>query len=150
MELVLRVVFSLVAVLGLMFFLARVASRRMGGSHASFVRLIGRQSLGRTSSVAVVAVGGRTLVLGVTEAGVRLLAELEADEIEWPAPAPSGARADDQLSTATSLPAQGRAVPRHLRGAAPAPGLLPHGSVLSVKTWRQAWQAASARGGSHA
>jgi flagellar protein FliO/FliZ len=150
MELALRVVFSLVAVLGLMLFLARIASRRMGGSHASAVRLIGRQSLGRTSSVAVVGVGGRTLVLGVTEAGVRLLAELEPDEIEWPAPAPAGARADDQLSTATSLTAQRGAVPRHLRGAGPAPGLLPHGSVLSVKTWRQAWQAASASGGPQA
>jgi flagellar protein FliO/FliZ len=149
MELVLRVVFSLAAVLGLMFFLARIASRRMGGSNASVVRLVGRQSLGRTSSVAVVAVGGRTLVLGVTEAGVRLLTELEADEVEWPAPASQGVPADDP-STATSLPAQGRAVPRHLRDAGPATGLLPHGSVLSVKTWQQAWQAASARGGPQA
>lgn len=135
MELVLRVVFSLAAVLGLMWFLARVASWRMGGGHASVVRLIGRQSLGRTSSVAVVAVGERMLVLGVTEAGVRLLAELDADEIEVPTPALHGARGDDQVSTATTMS---------------APGLLTHGSVLSARTWRQAWQAATTRGGPEA
>lgn len=135
MEIVLRVVFSLAAVLGLMWFLARVASRQMGGTHASVVRMIGRQSLGRTSSVAVVAVGERMLVLGVTEAGVRLLAELDADEIEVSAHAPHSVRGDDQLSTATTMP---------------VPNLLAHGSVLSAKTWRQAWQAATTKGGPEA
>ena len=131
MELALRVVFSLSAVLGLMWFLARVASSRLGGAHASVVRLVGRQSLGRTSSVAVVAVGERLLVVGVTESGVRLLTELDADEIEVPSLAATDS-CDD-------------AAPR-VTGARP----LPHGSVLSPQTWRQAWQAATTRGGPQA
>lgn len=134
MELVLRVVFSLAAVLGLMWFLARMASWRMGGGHASVVRLIGRQSLGRTSSIAVVAVGERMLVLGVTEAGVRLLAELDDDEIDVPPHARRGVRGDDLTSEATLA----------------EPGLLPQGSVLSARTWRQAWQSATTKRGPQA
>lgn len=131
MELALRVVFSLIAVLGLMWFLARVASNRLGGPRASVVRLVGRQSLGRTSSVAVVAVGERLLVVGVTESGVRLLTELDADEIEVPSLATTDSCADDATRAASAR-------------------LLPHGSVLSTQTWRQAWHAATTRGGPQA
>lgn len=134
MELFLRVVFSLGAVLGLVWFLARMASHRMGGAHPSVVRLLGRQSLGRTSSVAVVAVGERVLVVGVTEHGVRLLAELDADEVDVPISLSDGMRDDRPSSTGT--PAAG-----------PTPGLVAHGSVLSPTTWRQAWHAATTRGG---
>lgn len=133
MELFLRVVFSLGAVLGLMWFLARMASRRMGGTHASVVRLVGRQSVGRTASVAVVAVGERMLVVGVTENGVRLLTELDADEVHLPNDAVSSGSQDDRhFTTADSTSAT---------------GVVPQGSVLSAKTWKQAWQAATTRGG---
>lgn len=133
MELFLRVVFSLGAVVGLMWFLARMASRRMGGTHASVVRLVGRQSLGRTSSVAVVAVGARMLVVGVTENGVRLLTELEPGEVDVPTAAQAtNSRDETRFSTAE---------------ATQATGFVPQGSLLSTKTWRQAWHAATTRGG---
>jgi flagellar protein FliO/FliZ len=141
MELFLRVTFSLGAVVGLMWFLARIASRRMGGPQAAVVRLVGRQSLGRTASVAVVAVGERMLVVGVTEGGVRLLTEVDAEEV--------------LTSTAAPLHAVDQAASASLAGTAPgvsgstaATGLVPQGSVLSTQTWRQAWQAATSRGGS--
>lgn len=134
MELFLRVAFSLGAVLGLMWFLARMASRRMGGTHASVVRLVGRQGLGRNASVAVLAIGERRLVVGVTEGGVRLLTELDADEVdvEEPAVAPVATRAGTVSPTS---------------GDPSATGVIPQGSVLSARTWRQAWHAATTRGG---
>lgn len=132
MELFLRVVFSLGAVLGLMWFIARVASRRLGGTSASLVRVVGRQAVGRTASVAVVAVGERMLVVGVTEGGVRLLTELDPTEV--PASAPVRSR-DEALGE--DEPA----------AFAPATGALAGGSVLSPQTWRQAWQAATTRSG---
>ena len=135
MELFLRVVFSLLAVLGLMWFLARTASRRMGGANPSLVRLVGRQSLGRTASVAAIAVGERVLVVGVSESGVRLLTELDADEVDVPA-------AVAVASTATSAPDGDATLP-----ALPAqPGTV-QGSILSPQTWRQAWTAATSKSG---
>ena len=136
MELFLRVVFSLLAVLGLMWFLARTASRRMGGANPSLVRLVGRQSLGRTASVAAIAVGERVLVVGVSESGVRLLTELDADEVDVPvAVVPAGASSSDGEVTLPALP------------ALPAPSGTVQGSILSPQTWRQAWAAATSKSG---
>jgi flagellar protein FliO/FliZ len=140
MELFLRVVFSLAAVLGLMLLLARFATRRMGGTDASVVRLLGRQSLGRTASVAVLAVGERRLVVGVTEGGVRLLTELDAEELETTAVTGTTGARDGEVRV-------GGPVDTTRPGGAPEPGLVPDGSLLSAKTWRQAWHAATSRGG---
>ena len=52
----------------------------MAGSRA-LLKVRGRQSLSRTASVAVVEVGNRVLVVGVSEGGVRLLTELDPEEI---------------------------------------------------------------------
>lgn len=136
MELFLRVFFSLIAVVGLMWFLARMASRRMDGTHASLVRLVGRQSVGRSASVAVVSVGERLLVVGVTESDVRLLTELDGDELE------------SALTTADvpAVPRDPSADPHPAEGT---PGLVPQGSLLSGQTWRQAWQAATSRNGAN-
>lgn len=81
----LRVVLALAVVLGLLWWLAR----RTGGGRArakvTTVSVVGRQSLGRRSGVAVVEVEGRRLLLGVTDQGVTLLAELAAAADEPPA-----------------------------------------------------------------
>ena len=80
-ELVLRVVVSLGVVLGAFWFLARVGSRRLGGRDRHLVRVCSRQSLSRGSSLAVVEVGSRVLVVGVSDSGVRLLTELDPAEL---------------------------------------------------------------------
>ena len=71
-ELVLRLGLSLGIVLGLFWAIARTGSKRMGGSR-SLMKVRSRQSLSRSSSVAVVEVGSRVLVVGVSDGGVALL-----------------------------------------------------------------------------
>ncbi|MGZ4484249.1 MAG: FliO/MopB family protein [Nocardioidaceae bacterium] len=130
-ELVVRVTLSLAAVLGLFWLVARGASRRMAGASRGVVRVRGRQALSRTSSVAVVEVGDRVLVLGVSDGGVRLLTELDPEEVADPAAA-EDARPDPATrpSAVTGSPLSG--------------------SLLAPATWRQAWSAATSRLGSDA
>lgn len=127
LELGLRLVVSLGIVLGLFWFVARAGSRRMGGaSRSATLKVRGRQSLGRTSSVAVVEVGSRVLVVGVGEGGVRLLTELDPDELEDPAVTET----DDDRPTGP-----------------PQSGSPLGGSLLAPQTWKQAWTAATKKTG---
>ena len=123
LELAVRVVVSLGVVLGLFWLVARAGSRRFSGGARTLVRVRGRQSLSRTSSLAVVEVGSRVLVVGVSDGGVRLLTELDPEELAEPADEP------DPQAIATP--------------AAPTPVL--GGSLLSAQTWKQAWTAAQRR-----
>jgi flagellar protein FliO/FliZ len=84
-ELVIRLIFSLAVVVGLLLLLARVANRRFQGRTGAAIRVVHRQSLSRSSGVAVVAVGDRMLLLGTTEQQITLLTELEPGSIELPA-----------------------------------------------------------------
>jgi flagellar biogenesis protein FliO len=55
-----------------------------GGKHGATnvsVQVLGRQSVGRNADVTVVALGDRTLVLGVTEHNVSVVTELDTEEI---------------------------------------------------------------------
>jgi flagellar protein FliO/FliZ len=131
-ELVIRVVLSLAVVLGLLWFIARTSSRRFGGSARTMVRVVARQPLARTASLAVVEVGDRVLVVGVSENGVSLLTEMDPSELPAELPA----------EVATEEPA---VVSRGARRATPTPGLA--GSVLSTQTWREAWAVATGRNG---
>jgi len=79
--LVLRVLLSLAVVLGLFWMVARTGSRRLGGRDRALIRVRGRQALSRGSSLAVVEVGSRVLVVGVSDGGVRLLTEMDPDEL---------------------------------------------------------------------
>ena len=109
----LRVVSSLAVVLGLFWFdRPDRPARQVGGRDRALVRVRSRQALSRGSSLAVVEVGSRVLVLGVSDAGVRLLTELDPGQIAEPELAASPAPA------LTGLP-----------GSALA------GSVLSPVTW---------------
>jgi flagellar protein FliO/FliZ len=77
-ELVLRIGFSLLIVFGLMWALARVARRPLSGRRGpGSLAVLHRQQLSRGSSVAVVQVAGRALVLGVTDQQVSLLGETD-------------------------------------------------------------------------
>lgn len=80
-ELVIRLVFSLAVVIGLLLLCARVAQRRTGGRRGDLVTVVQRQALSRSSTVTVVTVGSRVLVLGTTEQQVSVLAELDPEEV---------------------------------------------------------------------
>ena len=82
-ELVLRIGFSLLIVFGLMWGLAKVARRPLGGNRgAGTLSVLHRTQLGRGSAVAVVQVADRALVLGVTDQQVSLLGETELAAFE--------------------------------------------------------------------
>ena len=76
-----RLLVSLVVVFGLMAAGARILRRRglgsTGSSPAARIEVLARQGLGRSSSVQLVRVAGRTLVLGVTESSVQVLGEAD-------------------------------------------------------------------------
>ena len=149
LELTLRLIISLALVLGLMLLLARLLSRRTGGRRGDLVRVLHRQPLSRSSSVSVVSVGSRVLVLGTTEQQVRVLAELDPDELgqldetSLPLPLP------DERPATVLAPVRGahRAdVPAQAPTPVPSRTSGPlAGSVLSPATWRQALAAATRR-----
>jgi flagellar protein FliO/FliZ len=77
-----RLAISLAVVFGLMWVAGRLLRKRglgtaKGSTATSRIEVLARQGLGRSSSVQMVRVGGRTLVLGVTEQQVTVLAEAD-------------------------------------------------------------------------
>jgi flagellar protein FliO/FliZ len=94
--LLVRVVVSLGVVLAVMAGAAAVLRRsgvagtavsgRRGLRRKAPVEVITRHGLSRGASVAVVRLGGRALVLGVTEHQVSLLTEIDPAELEAPPP----------------------------------------------------------------
>jgi flagellar protein FliO/FliZ len=168
LELTLRLVFSLAVVLGLLALLARVGGRRFKGGRDAMIRVVHRQAISRGSAISVVTVGSRVLVLGTTEQQVRVLAELDPEELEEAdvlSLVPDGDPLDQapELSTGAAGPAVATTVSRGAhRGSrrvetrtAPAQGRRRQvaatnggaltGSVLSADTWRQALAAATRR-----
>jgi len=82
-ELVLRIGFSLLIVFGLMWGLARVVRRPLGGKRGTgALAVLSRQQLSRGSAVAIVQVHDRALILGVTDQQVSLLGEAALEAFE--------------------------------------------------------------------
>jgi flagellar biogenesis protein FliO len=82
-----RLLVAMAVVLGLMFLAARVMRTRgsMVGARRGRpvpIEVLARQGLGRTASVALVRTSGKVLLLGVTEASVNMLAEVDPESIE--------------------------------------------------------------------
>lgn len=82
-----RLLVAMAIVLGLMFMAARVMRNRTGITGARRgrpvpIEVLARQGLGRTASVALVRTSGRVLLLGVTEASVNMLTEVDPESIE--------------------------------------------------------------------
>ena len=77
-----RMLLALIVVLAIMWVLARWARKPLGGKSEGAMAVLARQQVTRNSSVAVLRVVDRALVLGVTDQGVRLLTELELDDVE--------------------------------------------------------------------
>lgn len=156
LELAIRLVFSLAVVLGLLALLTKVGGRRFRGRKDAMVQVLHRQHLSRGTTVSVVAVGTRVLVLGTTEHQVSVLAELEPEEI-------ADHLADDLPETVagdvlTLVPSDDATAPELMpvvrpggahrggrRVATRAPEGALTGSVLSVDTWRQALAAATGK-----
>ena len=164
-ELVVRLVFSLAVIVGMLLLLAKFSAKRFRGGSGSLVQVVQRQPLSRTSSVAVVTVGSRVLVLGTTEQQVQLLTELDPDELDVPvleAPEPDAssdrgsalAHSQSDGAPAVRLVAKRRQKRQPPSVPQPAPALRDadvvaaegalSGSVLSAQTWKQAFAAATA------
>ena len=79
---VIRLVLSLVFIGGVLWFAARVAKKRGLGQGNGLIEVVARQRMGRASSVSVVRIADRVLVVGSTEEQVTLLAEMDGDVVE--------------------------------------------------------------------
>jgi len=135
-----RLFFSLALVLGLLVLIARFANRRFKGRVGAPIQVVHRQQLSRSSSVAVITVGTRVLVLGSTEQQVTLLTEVEPDEVglDPDTMLPEVGETDetpDAVGVAAFVPAAWRNA-----GAKSTPGSALNGSLLSAATWRRTWE----------
>ena len=153
-ELTIRLVASLAVVVGLMLLLARFVGKRYGARAGAPVQVLHRQPLSRSSSVAVVTVGSRVLVIGTTDHQVSLLAELDPDELDVTDPdleLDAGLDADAVPGSPRLLRAAPRTAPQPVahRGAHRAEvsrdGSPLAGLVLSPQTWRQTFAAATGK-----
>lgn len=147
-ELVGRLFIALAVVLGAIWLIAKKAR---GGARQKLrsdklIDVLGRQSLTRGSSIAVVRIADQALIVGVTDTNVRVLSEIELDAVQAriaagdPATRLTAATAgtgdiaehDAVLAKRRVTPASAAAAPA---GAAPAGRL--SGSALSPATWKQ-------------
>ncbi|GAB3860882.1 hypothetical protein GCM10028801_24210 [Nocardioides maradonensis] len=108
-----RLIGSLAIVVGLLFLMARFANKRFKSASGATVQVVARQSLTRSSGVAVLTVGSRVLLVGTTDQQVSLLAELDPEELV----------ADEPID-----------VPLPPRASSSSPLA---GSLLSPATWKQ-------------
>jgi flagellar protein FliO/FliZ len=125
-ELGIRVLLSLGVVLGLFWAVARMGARRVGGRDRTLLRVRSRQALSRGSSIAVVEVGSRVLLVGVSDTGVRLLTELDPFEL-------------DSVPTVLTAPTS-----EPIPAARVSQVVSPLG-LFAPATWKQAWSAATGR-----
>ena len=153
LELTIRLVVSLAIVVGLLLLLARFGARKFRGNAGALVQVVHRQALSRTSSVSVVTVGSRVLVLGTTEQQISVLTELDPDELELEEVTeltllPEVEAPAEELLGLIAEPAPARAAGSHRRSHRAATGTAAlgtalAGSVLSPQTWKQALSAVS-------
>lgn len=147
-ELVGRVLVSLVVVLAVVWVLGRKFRRGGKGKGGALIDVLSRQQLSRTASVAVVRIGSQALIVGITEAQVNVLGEtdLVAALAETSVPAPStttaathrldARRSARDIPVPARVPADAMPAARRSKGNANQRGPLA-GSALSPATWRQ-------------
>ena len=78
---VVRLVLSLAFIAAVLWFAARVAQKRGIGQGNGLIEVVSRQRMGRASSVSVIRIADRVLVVGATEEHVTLLAEVDGDAV---------------------------------------------------------------------
>nr|WP_275941637.1 flagellar biosynthetic protein FliO [Planosporangium mesophilum] len=120
-----RIIFSLLVVVALMWGMAKLARKPLGiRKGGGLIEVLGRQQLSRGSSVAVVRIADKAMVLGVTDGQVSLIAETELSVIEEYQPEVALKRESLSLESLDS--------PAPIGTAGPLTG-----SALSVDTWKQ-------------
>ena len=77
-----RLVLSLGFIAVVLVVASRLAKKRGLGQGNGLIEVVARQRMGRASTVNVVRIAGRVLVVGATEEQVTLLAEVDGDSIE--------------------------------------------------------------------
>ncbi len=120
---VIRLVLSLAFVAGVLLFATHLAKKRGLGQGTGLIEVVARQRMGRTSSVSVLRVAGRVLVVGATDDTVTLLTEVDDEDLDA-ALAAQG----------TALPGAGGPATRPAFAARTGSGPLA-GSVLDRGTW---------------
>jgi flagellar protein FliO/FliZ len=134
-ELVLRIGFSLLVIMGMMWGLARLVRRPLTGRGHGPLVLLNRQQLSRGAAVTVVKVADRAIILGVTDQQVSLLGETDIEYFEsHPVEHRDHVDLDPELA-AELVNGPGGLPGRH--PAAPKHGRL-DGSLLSPRTWSSA------------
>jgi flagellar protein FliO/FliZ len=143
----LRVVFSLAIVVGLMWIVGRLMRRSPIVRSGQVITVIGRQQLGRKASVAMLKIGDKAVLVGVTDDQVTFLGEHPVPETEAEVEVRTDIDlADIDLSTpGTEIAVPPRrapdATPRQGRGTSAqgqhAEGGALAGSLLSPTTWKQ-------------
>ena len=138
-----RVLLSLAAVLVLMWFIARRFKGSARGSGGALLDVLARRQMSRTSSVAVVRVHDKALILGITDSSIALIGETDLEAAQA-AVATAGEKRPQAprrpvRDVALRLDEDGRIVPADdiptARPARRGGGL--SGSALSPQTWRQ-------------
>ncbi|MGY1741572.1 MULTISPECIES: FliO/MopB family protein [unclassified Blastococcus] len=77
-----RLILSLAFVGGVLWFAARLARKRGMGASNGLVEVVAHQRVGRASTVNVIRVADRVLVVGATEQSVTLLAEVDGELVD--------------------------------------------------------------------
>ncbi len=120
-----RLVLSLAFVGGVLWFAARLARKRGLGQSNGLVEVVAQQRVGRASTVNVIRIADRVLVVGATEQTVTLLAEVDGEMVE-------ATLADRELAALTGGGSAGGAR-RQLVGAGSTGALA--GSVFDRGSW---------------
>jgi flagellar protein FliO/FliZ len=138
-ELVGRVLVSLVVVLGIVWVLGRKFRKGGQAKGAGLIDVLGRQQLSRTASVAVVRVGSQALIVGITDGQVNVLGETDLmaalAETAVPAPAAANRRVAAPAAAPNTAPTTVAPVGAVADGSSRRGPLA--GSALSPATWRQ-------------
>jgi flagellar protein FliO/FliZ len=125
---IVRLVLCLALIAAVLLFASKVAKKRGLGGPTGVIEVVARQRMGRASSVSVLRVAGRVLVVGATEEQVTLLAEVEDEELQAALAAqvgPAGLTAGEPADAQPGRP---------LVAARAGSGALA-GSVLDRGTW---------------
>jgi flagellar protein FliO/FliZ len=122
-----RLVLSLAFVGGILWFAARLARKKgLGGTGNGIVEVVATQRVGRASTVNVIRVADRVLVVGTTEQSVTLLAEMDDEVLE-------ASIADRELAALTSGESGGPGRPLVRPRSSPGGALA--GSVFDRGSW---------------
>ena len=142
----LRVLLSLAAVVGLLWFLQRHITKGTQSTRATkLVNVVTRQGLAQKASVVVIDVGGKRFLLGLTEHSVTVLDATELPVLDTAA-AFGSALTDAALTDAVVTPGTRKPVATPIpfpqqfdpRTGLPRRAGALDGSILSLSTWKRA------------